>query len=619
MRLLGFLVAVVAGWVMTVTPARADSVEIFPLEDVRPGLKGYGLSTPSGTKPVRWEFEVIGVMQNFRPKMSIILVKSDDPMFEVPGFWRGQSGSPLFVDGKLMCAFSYGWQFSKKAIGGCTPLPYMIEEGLKTPVRAKIEPVKGTKGKRATIVQPPASRSEWLAVAPGGDPHAAMDKLGAPRQPWLMRAPLPPAPQAMGSGSPDEMVPVAIPLAISGFTNEAFGAAKEMFADFPVSPMQGGGTGSSTEGPSAFELGAPIAVALVRGDMSFAGTGTVSYVEGERVLAFGHPFFEQGEFYAPVTAAEIHTVLPSAISGFVLASPLRELGSLVQDRLPAIMADTRLRNRMIPMTVTIEANGGKEQFHADIVHNRFLTGPLAGLVAMNAISRYLPDIDHATVLMESTVSIRGKKPLRFTDYLYSGDGAASVIGGARGLRVLVPLLHNPFEPLEVERIEISFKLAFDSNYGNIEELRLEAPELQPGARNYVNVVMTTYNGTRVTERVPFDVPESLAGSIVKLEVSPGDMAPVTTAPPNSVDGLLAAFADLLPGNVFAVTIYTAEHGVAVRGVVVNDLPPSAVDRFHLSSRTDRAEVYRPISRSVAPATRALNNRHSLLVKVSDID
>jgi len=605
--------------------ASAKDAEIYPLSSVRPGQRGYGLSTFSGTEPTRWEFEVVGVMKNFRPKMSIILVKSDDPKVQVSGFWQGMSGSPLFIDGKLACAFSYGFQFNKRAIGGCTPIEFMIEEGLNAPIRA--EPVRKKIGRQvgttAWVRPPAASPREWLDVAPGGSPTAALDRLGQPRQPWLLRAPLPPKQDVGNRAGPGSLVPAAVPLSISGMTSPAFERAKELMKGYPVEPMAAGGTGSPAEGPGKFTLGGPIAVQLVRGDISFAATGTVSYLDRQRVLAFGHPFFEQGEFYAPVTAAQIHTVIPSQVSAFVLASPLRELGSLVQDRLPAIMADTRLRNKMIPMSVFVESPGKNSksetaEFHTEVVNNRFLTASFAGLIGLNAVTRFLPDRDHATVMIKSRVDIKGRPPLTFTDYLYAGDGAASVIGAARGLRVLVPLLFNPYEPIEIERIRVDMEMSFDTNFGEIVELRTPFPKLVPGQKNYVNVVLRRFDETEVIERIPFDVPRQLAGSIVKLSVTPGDAAPLDIAPPKSLDDLLSAFGKLMPGNVFAVTLSTADQGAGVDGTLIRDLPASAIDRLAVGSRTPSASPYKAVSQSIAPSSRVINGGQSLLIEVADL-
>src|SRR5690349_6870261 len=136
--------AVVALSATSVAHAGNSAQEIFPLSKIRRGQKGYGLTTMAGTTPDRFEFEVIGVNRNFLAKMDIILVKSDDKKMEVPGFWQGMSGSPLFIDGKVACAFSYGFRFNKVAIGGCTPIEYMKKEGFR-PSR-KIDDVTDPRG-----------------------------------------------------------------------------------------------------------------------------------------------------------------------------------------------------------------------------------------------------------------------------------------------------------------------------------------------------------------------------------------------------------------------------------------------------------------------------------------
>lgn len=625
-----WVVAAAAG-LLALPAADAGSPEIFPLSEVKRGQKGYGLTTIKGTVPERFEFEVIGVNKNFLPKMDIILVKSEDPKLEVTGFWQGMSGSPLFIDGKLACAFSYGFRFNKVAIGGCTPIHYMQQEGFQTPryLDAERMPRKpigvGTPNKKtsARTAIPPvvASMDEWRQVAPAGDVQSALDRLGPARTPWLMNAPLPPAPAAPIDDSENGMIAASVPMAVSGFSGPAFDQAKEIMSRYPLEPMRAGGTGNPNEGPEEFQLGGSIAVQLLRGDMSAAATGTVSYVDGSRVLAFGHPLFQAGELYAPVATAEVHTVIPSAMSAFVVASPAREVGSLVQDRQSTIMADTELETRMIPVDIFIESGEGKAmqkgEFHVEVLDNRFFTGALAGIVAMNAVSHYLPDQDHATVLVESAVHLEDRAPLHFTDYLYAADGVSSVIGGARGLRVLVPLLMNPFEPVEIERVELRAKIQYEVNYGDIQRLRLPVSELPAGKRTYVDVEMTTYDGEDVTVRVPFDVPRKLAGSIVRLEVTAGDSASLDVAPPTDLDQLLAAFRQLLPGNTFAVTLYTADEGVAIDGKLVRDLPPSALDRLHPGSTTQRAGVYHAVSRSIAPSKRVINGTMTTLIKVAD--
>src|ERR1044072_8324631 len=134
--------------------AHAQSTEVFPVSKVQRGQTGYGLTTFAGTKPERFTFEVVSVVKNFLPKQDIILVKSDDPKVQVSGFWQGMSGSPLYIEDKLTCAFSYGFRFNKVALGGCPPIEYMKKDGLDTIRRGK---VTAAKGNGPAIVQQPAS------------------------------------------------------------------------------------------------------------------------------------------------------------------------------------------------------------------------------------------------------------------------------------------------------------------------------------------------------------------------------------------------------------------------------------------------------------------------------
>jgi hypothetical protein len=596
------------------------SPEIYPLANVRPGQTGYGLTTSSGTKPERFTFEVVSVVHNFLPKQDIILVKSDDPKLAVTGFWQGMSGSPLYIEDKLTCAFSYGFRFNKVALGGCTPLEYMKKDGLEAYRRAATQAQTG--GGPKIVVPAAATMSDWKRLTPTVDPQAAMDALGPAHKSWLLSAPLA-SPVDKPVETNGELMQASVPLSVSGFSAPAFGALEKMFGDSNLVPERASGGGGGGElGPNKFEMGGTIAVELVRGDMAAAAFGTVSYVDGEHVLAFGHPMFQTGESYAPVATAFSHTVVPSSQSAFLMATPLTEIGSLTQDRQAAIAADTNLRAPMIPMDITVESTAGKHvengHFHVELVNNKFLTPGMAGAVLMNAVQYYLPDRDDVTAKVESSVKIKGSNdPIQFTDYLYSNDGASSVMGAVRGLRVIVPLMLNPFGPVTIEHVDLKVSLSFSSNYGDLKEIEVPTGELVPGQRNTVRVLMSTYDNKDITEDIPLDVPASLAGSIVQVEVGAGDTAKLDGAPPVDLPSLIAAFRKLLPGNVWAATIYAADEGVTLDGKLVRDLPATALDKLHPESHTQRAQVYKPIARTVSPAPRVINGQSTLLVRVRD--
>jgi hypothetical protein len=202
--------------------------------------------------------------------------------------------------------------------------------------------------------------------------------------------------------------------------------------------------------------------------------------------------------------------------------------------------------------------------------------------------------------------------------MYANDGAGSVMGGVRGLRVLVPLMLNPYQPVQIEGVEMKVDLSFEANFGEIKEVKLPTPELIPGARNMVQVLMSTWDGKDIVESVPVDVPASLAGSIVSLEVTAGDSAKLDAAPPVDLPSLMAAFRKLLPGNVWAVTLYPADEGVAIEGKLVRDLPASAADKLHPQTHTQRAAAFKVMARTVAPAKRVVNGSATTLVRVGEL-
>lgn len=593
--------------------ATAAPPEVYPLSKVQRGQTGYGMTTMAGTTPERFTFEVVSVVHNFLPKQDIIMVKSDDPKLQVSGFWAGMSGSPLYLDGKLLCAFSYGYRFNKVAVGGCTPIEYMKRDGDSYRRGATAPTANGYR-----VVQPMAATMEdWHRLTPRVDLADALNALGPARKSWLSSAPMP-APPVKSS---DDTMSAAVPLSVSGFSAPAFGALEKLFADSDVAPMRAGGSSGGVRdpnGPTKFQMGGSIAIELIRGDMSAASVGTVSYIDGDKVLAFGHPMFQTGETYAPVSTATVHTVIPSSQQAFVMATPVNEIGSLVQDRQSSIAADTSLRTTMIPMDISINTATGKHAesgtFHVELMNNKFMTPALAGAALMSSISYYLPDRTDVTARVESSVRYKGGEPINFVDYLYANDGAGSVMGSVRGLRVLVPLMLNPFAAVQVERVDIKVDLTYELNYGELKEIRIPGGELHPG-RNAIQMVMTSYANKEIVDTIPLDVPQNLAGSIVTLEVSAGDAAKLDAAPPTDLPSLIAAIRKLLPGNVWAATIYPADEGAAVDGKVVRDLPASAADKLHPQSHTQKTAVYKPIARTLSPSSRVINGMATVLVRV----
>jgi hypothetical protein len=264
----------------------------MPLADVRPGMVGQALTVFQGTKPEPFKVRVVSVMRNFLPKQDVILIRAEDPRVEFSGIVAGMSGSPVYIDGKLVGAIAYAWSFAKEPLGGVTPIESMLAER-RRPRRAEketyVERLRGSSG-----------TPDALARGLGLPPLGPTTTLG---EPHLLRA--------------------SVPLSVSGFTARTVAELTDELRPTGLVPLQAGG--GRRPGPPAaghVEPGSAIGVELVRGDMSMVATGTVTYVNGSDILAFGHPLFGIGEVYLPLVDAEIHAFLPSLSQSFKMSSPL---------------------------------------------------------------------------------------------------------------------------------------------------------------------------------------------------------------------------------------------------------------------------------------------------------
>jgi SpoIVB peptidase S55 len=582
--------------------ASAHRQAILPLSEVHVGMKGYGLTVFQGTKPERFDVRVLGVLHNFLPKQDIILIQSDDPRLLHSGIVAGMSGSPIYLDGKLVGALAYGWHFAKDPIAGVTPIETMLEEA-KRPLRGpQLSPMA-------------EARSDARARRTLDDVIASRDT------PLAARFALPPAlPREAGGGGESRLQRASVPLSLAGFGADAFAELERAFAPYHVTPLAAGGAAKpGAKGPSAFEAGGSIAVQLIRGDVSMAATGTVTHVDGARVLAFGHPMFNVGEIYLPIATAEIHTFLSSLSSSFKMASPLKEVGSLLQDRQSGILGDTSRHADMIPVTVTVGGPGRAEHsFRADVVRHRFLTPLLSATVISNASQTAASDVADATITVRSRLDVRGYKTLELTDHLYSPDGvSARTLASATGIKAIGDILFNPFAPANLDRIDIHVDVEYKADVAEIVGVSLNSDELEPGSRPSLYVTMRPYAGAEYTQTIPFDVPRTLAGQQVKIVATAGNLAKPEVAPPETLSNLLDNLRKSYPARSIVVSLETPDEGVTLRGAVIPDLPGSVIDTLRPGASTRRADTFKRAARFVVPMHGVVQGKQEITVRVKD--
>jgi hypothetical protein len=556
---------------------------ILPLSEVQPGMIGEAWTVFQGTKPEPFRVKVISILRNFIPKQDIILVRAEDPRVQFSGIAAGMSGSPIYVGGKLMGAIAYGWAFSKEPLAGVTPIEAMLTERQRP--------------RRAT--------DDLLADGrtPTGLPHV---------------------PQHTNQMDEPRLQAVSLPLSVSGISSAALDELAQDLRPFGLVPVRVGGGGGRRRSGDTVPIdmlvpGAPVGVELVRGDMSAVAMGTLTYVEGNTLVAFGHPMFGIGEVNLPLVVGEVHTFLPSIASSFKMASPIAEIGAVVQDRPSCIVGDLSRRASMVPIEVRVTAPDleGKV-FRAEVARNRRLTPLLASMVITSAIADTEPDITEMAVTISSRLAVRGYGQLELKDQLFSNEGMSPrLLSVSRGVRALGDLMSNPFEPAVVDRLDIDVRVEFRRDLAEIVALALPGDMVRAGDTVPLRVTLRPYAGPEYTVTVPVKIPVSLGGGSVKVEVTSGAMVRPDTPKPESLRGFIDNLRSYYPASSIVVSLNTPDDGASLRGRLIPNLPEAALDTLRPGNQTRRADAYRVAERTVFPSPRPVTGRQELTLYVRE--
>jgi len=585
----------VGGWVMLPRPARPESPgspgnpapAIFPLSEVRPGQVGEAFTVFEGVKPEAFKVRVLSVVPNFLPKQDIVVVRAEDPRLVTCGIAAGMSGSPVYVEGKLLGAIAYGWSFAKEPLAGVTPIAAMREA---------------------------SQRSR----RPPGDPFLAEDGHGlTPGQAAQQTA----AP-ALATGEP-RLQAASLPLAVSGISDAAMRDLGEDLRPFGLVPVRSGGTGGKTPTAAlaeAVQPGATVGVGLIRGDMNAVAMGTLTQVAGKTVLAFGHPFLGLGEVNLPLVSGQVHTIVASLSSSMKLVSPLAEIGAVVQDLPSGIVAELGRHAPSVPIEVLVSARHEKERtFRTQVALHRRLLPLLAATVVGSAMAETKPDVTDMVISMTTRLAVRGAGSVDISEQVFSSEGLSGrVLSQARGIKALSDLLGNPFAPAVIERMDVDVRVEFRDDVAEIVGAALPDERVRPGETLAVRVVLRPYAGKEFVESVPILIPRALAGRNIKIEVASGALVRPDMPKPESLRGLMDNLRLSYPAKSIVVTVSTPDGGVSLRGRLIPSLPDSALDTLRSTSQARRADPYRVTDRFVRPCDHLVSGRQELAARVREI-
>jgi hypothetical protein len=478
------------------TPAEptAESTEIMPLADVRPGMQGYAYTIFAGDQIEKFDLVVIGILDNFLgPRQSIILVQLKGEKVEHTGVVAGMSGSPVYLEGKLAGALSLKLGvFTKEPIGGVTP------------IRDVMDPLA------QSVTNVTSSSSGY---GNGDGPSAAMQNFSLP--PQMAKNGLP-------SGSALE--PIETPLVFSGFPPASLGPFTSQIQNLGFVAAQGGSTPARSD-DAQLVAGDMAGMVLVQGDASINSACTVTAVRGDHVFLCGHPFLSLGEVQLPMARTRVVTTLSSSLASTKIVNLAGNIGTITGDHITAVTGKLGPLPAMIPLDLTVTAPAGEKKFHFEVVNHPKLTPLLVALTVFNGLSQNSVYGEGTTLHLSGEVRLKGHAPVQIENTFAPGD-SMNPDGLPIALTmqsVFARLFTNTFEATNVERIALKVESVPGRQSYSIDSAWLEKGEAAPGETLKVRVMLHPYRGAAHVEETTVRIPDQVArGTMLRVLVTDGE-------------------------------------------------------------------------------------------------
>lgn len=491
------------------TRPKAGKAPIMKSSELKPGMQGTAWTVFTGTEPEPIPVEIIGLWKNaWGPQQDIIIAKMGGKA-QRTNVAGGMSGSPVYIDGKLIGAVALRMSvFSPDAICGITPIELMLE----------INDFDTTRPADAKVPDQPAARNS-LAV-PG---DLLQQVMAAGRN-----ASIPP--QAI-------MTPIETPLTFSGFHDSVLKEFGPLFQQMGVTAVQGG-AGGNLRGPApaqgwqdALQPGDSVAGVLVSGDMNITGLGTVTYNDGKRVLAFGHPFFNLGPVSMPMSKGEVLMVLSSQFQPNKFANATEVVGALKQDRHSGIMGELGASADMIPVNVTVrtfaDSNNSllkEKQLTFNVFVHQKWTPYLMMVTLFNSISGLNDFADEATYRLSGEVELEGHDSLSLSTMLAPGEmpvPAPMLLAGWWGDK-FNRLFLNAVKTPRLRSVNATIDLIPERRVAGIETAWTASSEVEAGADVPVKVFLRPYRGERIEREFTITLPSDLPKGDHRILLSDAD-------------------------------------------------------------------------------------------------
>lgn len=498
--------------------------EIMPLTEINAGMRGIGKTVISGTTIEEFDVDILGVLTNRSQVGDLILVKVSGPLIEkTGGIAGGMSGSPVYIDGKLIGAIGYGWGLTDHRLGMITPIETMLKvlemdqlgKASAVPLRLNSTPMEPEQNQNADGEQD-VSDQAYLPVEIQLENRRIQQVAFCGSYKEALRY----------KSAEDTLVayPAQTPLLVNGLSGRALDRLMTDLKDFDLIPVETGGSLASAQSTTAIEPGGAISVQLVRGDIDISAIGTLTYRKDNEILGFGHPFLGLGPVELYLSGAEILTVIDHLEMPFKLGVPTEPIGIITQDRNAAIGGRVGLSPKIIPVNITVHDLdlAIEQEVQFQVVRDEGLLVPLTINSILQSIDNVMDRQGYGTSTLK--LQIMGDKlPNHIFDYsnmYYSSSDIA-----ARTLYDLYNILNmvvtNPFEKVNIVSIHSDIQVVRKRQIAIIEEVKLLNTDIYPGQTAQVEVTLRPYRAEPFKQIIKVPIPENIQTGDASLTVSGG--------------------------------------------------------------------------------------------------
>jgi hypothetical protein len=585
------------------TVSNRSSVPILPLSEVKEGMRGTARTVFRGSQPEDFNVEILGVLPGaVGPKQDLIIGKIGGGQADRTFVFAGMSGSPVYIDGKLVGAISYSFPFAKEPICGITPVEQMIQIFEQNQTSKPNQP-------RAVSFAELAS-TDFKPQFPRGAAVASSVIAGST------------IPTLAGQ----TFQPIATPISFNGFSQETLNLFAPQLMSvglLPVAAVGGAARLTPMERYNEKTLvgGTSVSMHLTRGDYSLAASGTVTFRDGEKIYAFGHPFLSLGISDLPMSESSVVTVVPNVNNSFKLAVPNAMVGTMTQDRNTGVFGRLGQAPKMIPVKLNLQTSRGQtETFNFEVAKDNFLTPLLLNIALYNSITVNERSLGDSTIKIDGAIKLKNQEPIRI-ERRFTGAQAAQMTSGSVAVPVNV-LLRSGFDETEISEVNLNVVSTDGAKSAVLERIALDRSEVKPGETFDAQAYIRTNTGQVFVQRIPITIPKDTPAGTLLVSIGDGGSVQQVSASrafvPKNLGELVKTINAVKKNDRLYAQTYRITNGAIIGAKEMPNLPPSVLATLN-NDRT--AGGFTPTvltvltEQEIAPADYVITGQQVLTIEV----